>query len=129
MDGVHQIPHGIDPLRRLLGDVHPHFLFEPGEQFDPFHRVQAEVEFQVRIGRDRGAVRGGADRRQDPRHPGVRRPDLIRVAPVGARRPLFRGSVSVAVAALDLVALQLPRRRARWRAAARQTARRRAPHP
>ena len=79
-----RLPDGEDALGDVLGHVHAELVLEPRQQLHALHRIEAEVEFEVRIRTDGDSVRrGAADDRQDAGHVRVGGPRLVRVAPLG----------------------------------------------
>jgi hypothetical protein len=75
-----EVADRVDLLCRLLRHLHVEGVLEAGEELHPLHRVEAEVEFDVRVGGERGAQRnGGPDRGEHPYHVRVCRPELVGV--------------------------------------------------
>ena len=67
-----------DALGDVVGHVHAELVLQSGEQFHALHRVEPEVELEVRVRTDgRSVRRGAADDRQNACHVRVRGPHLV----------------------------------------------------
>ena len=61
-DGVDELADRQDLMRLLVGELHAEALLELGHELDALHRIEAEIELEIRRPADRAAAAGARAR-------------------------------------------------------------------